>query len=80
MSYVDPRFIPSFQEWADYMLPSLERYGAITQVSATTDWKDWANGLLSLNGIAQLAAPSPFRFDDWKEWAMRFGEVLDQGA
>lgn len=80
MSYVDPRFIPSFQEWADYMYDSLEQYGAIEQVTYGSDWKSWAAGLLSLNGIAQLGAPQPYAFSDWKDWAMRFIEVLDQGA
>lgn len=80
MTYVDPRFIPSFQEWADFMYPSLQQYGVIEQITYGSDWKSWANGLLSLNGIAQNGAPSPYGFDDWKEWAMRFVEVLDQGA
>lgn len=79
MSYVDPRFIPTFQEWADYMYPLLEQYGAIEQVTHGSDWQSWAAGLLSLNGIAQVGAPSPYQFEDWKDWAYRLIESLGSG-
>lgn len=80
MSYVDPRAIPTFQEWSDYMYPTLEEYGVIEQFTHGSDWKSWAAGLLSLNPIVRLAVPQPYAFDDWKEWAMRLIEALDQGS
>ena len=80
MSFVDPRYIPSFQEWADYMYPSLEDYGVVAQFMPGEDWKNWAAGLLSLNPIAQCGAPSPYQFDDWRDWASRLNDALDQGS
>ena len=80
MSYVDPRYIDSFEEWSDFMYPFLERYGVIEQFTYGSDWKSWAAGLLSLNPLARLGAPQPYAFDDWKEWAMRFIGILDQGS
>lgn len=77
---VDPRYIPTFVEWSDFMYPDLEEYGPIMQASSENDWKNWGSSLLSLDGIAALAAPSPYEFSDWKEWAMRFVEALDQGV
>lgn len=80
MSYVDPRYIDSFEEWSDFMYPTLEQYGVIEQFTYGSDWKSWAAGLLSLNPIAQLGVPQPYVFDDWKEWASRLIGALDQGS
>lgn len=79
MTFVDPRFISTFTEWADYMYPTLEEYGVVEQVTFGSDWKSWAAGLLSLNGINQKGVPSPYQFDNWRDWATRFVGVLDQG-
>jgi hypothetical protein len=79
MTFVDPRFVPTFNQWADYMYPTLDRYGSIEQVTHGSDWKSWASGLLSLNGISQLGVPSPYQFDDWREWATRLIGALDRG-
>ena len=79
MPAVDPRYMPSFQAWADFMYPSLEKYGEIVQVSDGDDWQSWASGLLSLNGIAVLGAPNPYAFDDWREWATRLVGLLNEG-
>lgn len=80
MSYVDPRYIDSFEEWSDFMYPTLEQYGVIEQFTYGSDWKSWAAGLLSLNPIAQLGVPQPYVFDDWQEWASRLIGALDQGS
>lgn len=76
---IDPRAIPTFQLWADLSYPLLQPYGVIAQVIPGDDWKSWAAGLLSLNGINQRGAPSPYGFDDWREWVMRLNQALGQG-
>jgi len=80
MSYVDPRHIPTFQQWSDFMYPLLEPYGVIEQFTVGSDWQSWAAGLLSLNAIQQKGAPSPYQFDDWREWAYRLIETLGTGS
>ena len=77
---VDPRGIPDFIDWADYMYPTLQKYGIIAQFIPGDNWQDWAAGLLALNGITALNAPSPYQFDDWKVWAMRFIQLLEGGG
>jgi hypothetical protein len=77
---VDPRYIPTFKDWADYSYPDLEVYGAIATVIDDSDWQNWGAGLLSLNGIASAGVPNPYQFDDWKEWAMRLNQIIDQGT
>lgn len=78
--FVDPRGIPSFRDWADYMYPTLQQYGTIAQAMSDDEWQQWGAGLLALNGLAALNVPNPYQFDDWKTWAMRFIELVDSGG
>lgn len=77
---IDPRGIDRFIDWADYMYPELQQFGAIAQMMPGANWQDWAAGLLALNRIAEIGAPNPYQFDDWKIWAMRFIQLLDSGG
>lgn len=77
---IDPRGIDHFIDWADFMYPDLQQFGAIAQMMPGANWQDWAAGLLALNRIAEIGAPNPYQFDDWKLWAMRFIQLLDSGG
>lgn len=77
---VDPRLVDNVVQWADYMYPTIEQYGVAVQLNDERDWKDWASGLQALSGLAQVGVPSPYMFDDWREWAMRFNEMINQGS
>lgn len=76
---INPYAMPSFQEWADFSLPSLERFGAIEIPPLEDGWKSWASGVVLLNGIAARGAPSPYEFNSWRDWAARLIEVVDDG-
>jgi hypothetical protein len=80
MVLIDPRITKTFLEWADYMYPSLSEYGAVARAFSEDDWQSWGAGLLSLNVIAQAGAPNPYQFKDWKDWAIRFNQTLNQGS
>lgn len=80
MSFVNPQYIATFQEWSDYMYPTLQEYGVVAQFMPGEDWKNWAAGLLSINGIAQRGVPVPYQFSDWKDWAVRLNDALNQGS
>ena len=77
---VDPRGIDRFIDWADYMYPDLEQFGTVVQMMPGANWQDWAAGLSAVNKIAESSAPNPYQFDDWKDWAMRFIQLLDSGG
>ena len=32
------------------------------------------------DGLAALGVPDAYQFDDWREWAMRFNDVINQGS
>lgn len=80
MSVVDPRGIKDVVEWADYMFPTILQYGSASRLMDATKWQDWAAGALAMSGIAQVGAPNPYQFTDWREWAMRFNQALGQGS
>ncbi len=73
---VDPRGI-DLQAWADTLCLDLDEYAVIPQLYHESEWQNWAAGLISINGISQLNPPSPYQFDDWREWALRFYQVLN---
>jgi len=67
-------------DWAAQVVLDLDPYGAFGRLDREEDWQNWAAGLLSLGGIAQVGAPDPYQFSDWKDWAMRFNGALNQGS
>lgn len=73
---VDPRPM-DLRYWADTVVFDLNNYGPIPQLDDPENWKPWAAGLIGINGISQQNPPSPYDYDDWKEWAYRFYQVLD---
>jgi hypothetical protein len=72
----DPRF-HSLQNWADYTVLDLESYGPIARLEKENEWQNWGAGIIGINGISQRNPPSPYQFSDWREWALRFYQVLD---
>ena len=72
----DPRYM-SLQEWADVTVFDLENFGPIARLEKESEWQNWGAGFLGINGISQRNPPSPYDFDDWREWAIRFYQVLD---
>jgi alkyl sulfatase BDS1-like metallo-beta-lactamase superfamily hydrolase len=81
MTAIDPRLTKTVVEWADYMYPAIEQYGGVaSRLFRESDWQDWGAGLLAINGIAQKGAPNAYQFTDWREWAERFNQALNQGS
>ena len=72
----DPRFM-ELQLWADATVFDLESFGPIARLENTSEWQNWAAGLIGINGISQQNPPSPYGYTDWREWAYRFYEMLD---
>ena len=63
----DPRY-HTWESWASLMV---EAYAA-QQLSIPTDeahWKEWAAGLRGIDIFINDAAPTPYEFDNWQDWA-----------
>lgn len=72
----DPRTM-RLQDWADVSVYDLQQFGPIARLEKESEWQDWAAGIIGINGISQQNPPSPYQYDDWREWALRFYQVLD---
>lgn len=72
----DPRYT-DLRSWADVTVYDLDDYGAIPRLDDEKDWQNWAAGLVGINGISQQNPPSPYNFTNWREWAIRFYQMLD---
>ena len=73
---IDPRTV-DLRLWADSVVFDLEEFGPIGRLENESEWKDWGAGLIGINGISQRNPPSPYQYDDWKEWAIRFYQMFD---
>lgn len=73
---VDPRGM-DIRYWADTLCLDLDEYAVIPQLTNPEKWQDWAAGLINISGISQQNPPSPYQFDDWRDWAVRFYEMVD---
>lgn len=73
---IDPRTV-DLQFWADSVVFDLEQFGPIGRLENEAEWQDWGAGLIGINGISQRNPPSPYQYDDWKEWAIRFYQMFD---
>jgi len=77
---IDPRIVDNVVDWADYMFPSIERFGVPVRLMDESDWQNWASALSRIASFASLGVPEAYQFDDWREWAMRFNAVINQGS
>lgn len=63
----DPRY-HTFESWASLMC---EQYAAnqLEIPSASTDWRQWGNGLKAIDVFTNEAVPNTDQFNDWSAWA-----------
>lgn len=68
------------REWADVMTPILETFGNIGRLDDPTAWQRWGADILSLSSLSGVILPDPYEYADWREWAVRFVQILDTRA
>lgn len=76
MLVVDPKDFTA-REWTDYMGSELEGFGQLPIIRSDDEWRGWASAVMLLPQIAAVNPPDPFAFDDWREWATRFIELVN---
>lgn len=72
---IDPRFC-TVQEWTDSMVFPLIDKSKTPRLDNPDAWKEWAMHVIQSGRIARYNPPDPRFFDDWREWAFRFTQVL----
>jgi len=63
----DPRF-HTWDSWASLMV---EAYASqqLAIPAGEEHWKEWAAGLRGIDIFINDAAPTPYEFDNWRDWA-----------
>lgn len=66
----------SLMDWADQIALDLDPYGTFGRLMDESQWQNW--GMQFLNNMTlKETFPIPYQFDDWKQWAERFCQVLE---
>ena len=77
MSAVDPRYLDVL-DWANLALPGLSKYGRVPVLTDPKAWREWADDLIQLPGVARFGPPQPDQAPSWQEWALRFNQAVPQ--
>lgn len=64
------------RDWADQIALDLDPFGAFGRLDIESNWQNWAMQFLN-NMTLRENFPVPYNFDDWREWAERFCQVLE---
>jgi hypothetical protein len=72
---IDPRPL-SLTDWCDVMTFVLQKALTPPILLDPDHWKEWARVVIQSPGIAKFHPPRPDNYEDWKEWAIRFIQVV----
>ena len=66
----------SLRDWADQISLDLDSYGTFGRLDVEENWQNWAMQFLN-NLSLKENFPIPYNFQDWRDWAERFCQVLE---
>jgi hypothetical protein len=72
---IDPRGM-SIQQWFDAVILDTGSDWAFGKL-LDDDWQEFATGFVRAPPFVQRTLPDPYRFDDWREWAMRTVTMME---
>lgn len=75
MLTIDPHGFTA-REWTDYMGSELESFGQLPILHTDHEWREWASAVMLLPKLAAINPPDPYAFDDWRDWATRFNQLI----
>ena len=64
------------RDWADQIALDLDPYGTFGRLDDEDQWQNWAMQFLN-NMTLRENFPIPYSFENWREWAERFCQVLE---
>jgi len=65
----------SLSDWADQLVLDLDPFGAFRRLDDEANWQNWAMQFIN-NATLNENFPVPYHFNDWREWAERFCQVI----
>jgi len=66
----------SFVEWAATLQVDFPN-GNVPIIDDESEWQDWADRLLQTSPFDSAVVPDPSGFDDWRQWARWFVDVMN---
>lgn len=72
---IDPRGM-SVIEWTAQTTLTLARLTTVPRLLDPKSWKFWAFNVVQAPKVAVHSPPDPSYFDDWREWAIRFNQMV----
>lgn len=70
---IDPRDM-TVLNWTDRMAQLLPF--PVYKLLDPDGWRHWAHYVMSYPSISTFNPPSPEEYSDWREWAIRFNQVV----
>lgn len=62
-------------DWSAQIVLDLDAYGSFGRLDDPDKWQDWAMQYFNNTALGRNF-PVPYDFDDWREWAERFSQML----
>ena len=63
-------------DWADQIVMDLDAYGSFGMLLDEKDWQSWGMQFVN-NAALKENIPIPYSFQDWRERAQRFCEIVE---
>lgn len=73
---IDPRGM-TLTQWSDAVLLVSSYAWSPGRLDDEARWQEWAVNLLRTPTFSTQAAPDPYGFTDWRDWAMRVYPMLE---
>lgn len=72
---------PRYQNFVDWACLLCEQYAAqnLYIPDASTDWRQWAEGLKAIDIFTNEGVPGPAPFSEWQDWALAFVNAVNHG-
>lgn len=64
-------------EWTDYLNLEMGQFGLVPRLDDEKKWREWAATVIAFPAISGHNPPNPYQFEDWREWAFRFNQVIE---
>lgn len=77
---IQPFFVvnPDYMSWEDYNGNIAISYGEMNiPFTSEDDWQTTAKVLTSNTALASYPVPHPDLYDDWRQWAQDFTEIIN---
>lgn len=65
----------NLMDWASQIVLDLDAYGSFGRLEDPALWQDWAMQYFNNSALGRNF-PVPYDFQDWREWAERFAQLL----